>query len=97
MKDRFSGFDLPAASEQEALFRGFVRYGSTNSLKILLSCLLIVCMIKDVIIHEQAQGKEMDGAVSRVVSGSLELPALFAPDKDVAKLCVRFLRWSCGD
>jgi hypothetical protein len=52
--------------------------------------------MKDVTIHDLVAGKEMAGAVSRVVSGSLELPALFAPDKDAAKLCVQFLRWSRG-
>jgi hypothetical protein len=31
-------------------------------------------------------GNEMAGAVPRVISGSLELPALFAPDKGVANL-----------
>jgi hypothetical protein len=38
----------------------------------------------------------MARAVSKVVSGFLELPALLAPDKDAAKLCVQFLRWSWG-
>ncbi|MGO8720146.1 MAG: hypothetical protein ACLQMO_13150 [Acidobacteriaceae bacterium] len=32
----------------------------------------------------------MAGAVSRVVSGSLKLPALFAPDKDAARRFIEF-------
>jgi hypothetical protein len=47
-------------------------------------------MKKDVIIHERAVGKEMAGAVSRVVSGSPESPALFAHDKDAARRFIEF-------
>jgi hypothetical protein len=46
--------------------------------------------------HDRAVGEREAGTVSRVVSGSLKLLALFAPDKDDANLCLQFLRWSYG-
>lgn len=60
-----------------------------NPLKIAVSCRPFLCMIKDVIMHNGAVGR--DGrAVSRVVSGSLKLPVLFAPDKDAARRFIEF-------
>jgi len=47
-------------------------------------------MIKDVIIHNGDVGKEMARAASRVALGSLDLPALFAPDRDAARRFIEF-------